>query len=93
MAHAIVCDRCWTPLRPDEVPHRLELSFLKEGHQVYAIAGEHADNKIELCDDCAVVVLNLIKKMKLGPDKVSGGVRKGKRARQVPIKGTKEKGK
>lgn len=68
MATGKICDRCWTPIVEGQDVHTVDFDF--DGYKVEAA---------ELCSECFGYVLRLAKRMKLGPDKVPGGVRKGRK--------------
>ena len=73
MATARVCDRCWSPVVNADAMCKLTVSMVNtKGEDVYKIP------ESELCENCAKLALGKLKGIKLGLDKVVGGVRKGK---------------
>lgn len=88
MATMKVCDRCWAPIAPDEGVGAVTVNV--GGPQP---TDEFKVEQAEVCADCLKVVIGYLKRMKLGPTAVKGGVRKGKKPKQTVMPVAKPKSK
>lgn len=80
---ARICDRCESVIYEDEEVHYIVVAISE--HEELPIPSEDSETeskrtygfgKKEVCPLCAEECVALAKKMKLGPDKVKGGIRR-----------------